>query len=404
MTKKLSTLLISCCSLTLLAGSITLSPPAFAVLPSLIDASADLLVETTPPDEQAIDNTTPNLELIPYITDTDRSQNVHTTVEDIKADVVNTSSEKITNPDDVSGYVDILLLGTEESSSVTTEPLPPEPASSDEEPATIAETNTEDKTKADTADEKIIALASESSSKANDLQQALSELKPETQAGLEELTKALHTEHRTIAQELQDEAELSLSDLGLLWQAAVERSGTIRFAIEKLSRRSATGKVDDEHGFTKRVVQSMAKLGGVAGSMWTGTPAGVMSGSLVNQLISGAPDNTSVISKVTDADMLILAKEVEALQTEVIQGYYQYKHTRELWKLSQKGKREVALFYDNLDTSASEAQALLPVLESLMSSISQEESEYRQNFVSARNNLSLLVGADAIIALEKSTQ
>ncbi len=365
----------------LLALTLSLSSlsNSYAVLPSLIDAPSDLLVDT--------DTSEPNLNISPAVTKPDHSET------------------KANNPlhQIEAGAFNPFATPSEPESQTLKVSEPPEPIN-DTEPLedSVAVTETEPTTESEeTTDENIIALASESQSADDSLKEALAELKPETQSGLEELTKLLHQEHRTIAQELRDAEELAVSDLALLWQAAVERSGTIRFAIEKLSRRTATGDIQTGPGFTQRMVQSMARLGGVAGSLWTGTPAGVMGGSLVEQMVSGDPSN-SAISRITDADMLILAKEVEHLQSAVISSYYEYKHAHGLWKLSQKAKRELSTFYDALDPNTTETSAMRPVLDSMFDGITQEEETYKQDYISARNSLSLMVGADAILALEQN--
>ncbi len=235
-------------------------------------------------------------------------------------------------------------------------------------------------------------------------EEALSRLDPKTRETLEKLTETLHLQHRAIYNELRDEEELATVDIAMLWQAAVERSGTIRYAIEKLSHTTATGEPVGEDSFTKRIMSGVAQLGGIAGSMWTGTPAGVIGGGLMNDLISGDP-SVSAMTRVTDADMLILAKEVEALQSDLIRKYYQYRHAEEQWQLSREAHRTLSAYYEQVGaTDDPAAGALKPVIDALYQDIRNEEDEARRTYISARNALSLLVGRDAIVALEKSRQ
>jgi outer membrane protein TolC len=100
--------------------------------------------------------------------------------------------------------------------------------------------------------------------------------------------------------------------------------------------------------------------------------------------------------------MLILAKEVDALQSQVIETYYQYRHTQERWKLSQEAIRvlDQARGPDGASV-APELQALLPVMDSLHQSAQQDEASCKQAFVNARNALGLLVGGEALVALEQ---
>jgi hypothetical protein len=55
-----------------------------------------------------------------------------------------------------------------------------------------------------------------------------------TQADLGKLYSAIHEAEHTINADVRDEEELSAKNLAMLWQAAVERSATIRYAIEKI--------------------------------------------------------------------------------------------------------------------------------------------------------------------------
>lgn len=235
-----------------------------------------------------------------------------------------------------------------------------------------------------------------------------SKLSPETQAELKRLGNALHEQNQAIYNELKDDEELSVKDIAMLWQAAVERSGTIRYAIEKLSRRDATGKPVANDSFTKRMLQSIARVGGVAGSVWSGNPAGILGGNMVEEMMRGNPQDPAM-AKVTDADMLILAKEVESLQSQVIESYYEYRHAQERWKISQQATESLQKFHEKFNDPDTPAQkpehlALQPLVESLFQSARQEESSAKQGFVHARNALGLLVGADALVALEQASQ
>jgi hypothetical protein len=176
------------------------------------------------------------------------------------------------------------------------------------------------------------------------IQALLESLNPTAQEDVHQLATAIQGAHRGIGQTIRDEEEEALADIAMLWEAAVSRSGTIRFAIEKLSRKDATGEPVEATGFTKRMVNSIIRLGGVAGSMWTGTPAGVLGGSAIQQAINGDPTH-SALNRVTDADMLILAKEVEALQSDMINRYYEYTHAADQWQLAQQAKRDMALLF-----------------------------------------------------------
>lgn len=234
------------------------------------------------------------------------------------------------------------------------------------------------------------------------IDETASKLTPEARNELNKLSDALHLEDRAIYNELRDDEEDSLSNVGMLWQAAVERSGTIRYAIEKLSRRDATGKPIEGDSFSKRMLQNLVHLSGVAGSMWSGTPAGLIGSNMVQDIMSGSPQD-SALSRVTDSDMVILAKEVESLQAELIRLYYNYQHAKERLSLAQEARSTMARYYDaSTESTRHVSEALQPLMQSLYDSINQDEQSAQQAFNSAKIALSLVVGPDAITAMEQT--
>jgi hypothetical protein len=234
------------------------------------------------------------------------------------------------------------------------------------------------------------------------INEAALKLDPQTRLGLNKLSESLHTEDKAVNNDLRDDEELSITDIGMLWEAAVERSGTIRYAIEKLSRRDATGKPVDNDSFTKRVVQNLVHLGGVAGTMWTGTPAGLIGSNMVQDLISGSPQD-SALSRVTDADMVILAKEVEALQSQLIEQYYTYRQTQERLTMAREASATIEKYYDHaFKTTSANSEVLQPLMQSMLDNAKQEEQKAQQAYSSSRSALSMLVGVDAIAALDQT--
>jgi hypothetical protein len=220
-----------------------------------------------------------------------------------------------------------------------------------------------------------------------------------TQHSLGLQTRQLQEQDNAIYNELRDEEELSTADIGMLWEAAVERSGTIRYAIEKLSRKDATGQPVGKDNFSKKIVNNLIHLSGVAGSMWTGTPAGLIGSNLVQNIVT---DNTDPsLNFVTDADMVILAKEVEKLQSQVIDGYYHYRHAKEQLKVSGDALQTLSKQYSTL-TLPDRQSAFLPLLDSVYTNLKASHKQIEGEFEASKVALSLLVGADALAALEKT--
>jgi hypothetical protein len=225
-------------------------------------------------------------------------------------------------------------------------------------------------------------------------------------ADLAKLYELLHAQDRRVGNELRDEAEVTLQDIAMLWQAAIERSATLRYAIDRMSYRDLSGKPVKEDSTTKKILKSLAQVGGAAGAMWTGSPASLMGGNLVQEMLQD-PDNAQLQSRVTDADMLLLAKEIENLQNQMIQAYFHYRHAKESAQLNRDAVLTLNRYQDQYqhqaetrpDTAAT-VQAVTPLLTSLVDSATQEALTSQQELAATRNALALIVGPEAVVALE----
>jgi hypothetical protein len=228
-------------------------------------------------------------------------------------------------------------------------------------------------------------------------------LDPETKASVNTLSGVIHEQDQLIDNEIRDEETEAFSNIGMLWSAAVEHNHTIRYTVEKLSRRDATGKPVANDTVSKRLLQSLVNLGGVAGTMWTGTPASLIGSNMVQGMMAGNPSE-SALSRVTDADMVILAREVDTLQTRLITLYYNYQQAQERLKLTREANAVVTQAYHHAvsKTDANQA-ALQPLMQSMQESARQNEHAAQQALISAQNELSILVGPEAINALDKKT-
>jgi hypothetical protein len=197
--------------------------------------------------------------------------------------------------------------------------------------------------------------------------------------------------NRRIQNELVDEEPALAKDLAILWQAAVERNSTIRFAIEKLSRRDATGKSTADP-WSKKLIGSLVNLGGVAGSVLTQSPVGILGSGVVQEAMASGPPDPSRLP-VTDADMVILAKSLDHLQTQLFETYLTYMREQRLLKVSQEAHRQIQ---QQLTQSTSDAA------ETLLDITQQDVQRHQQACASAKTALTLITGPEAVMALEQA--
>lgn len=231
--------------------------------------------------------------------------------------------------------------------------------------------------------------------------ETLENMSPETRKELKRIAGSMHEQARIISNELKDDQEMALTDISLLWQAAVENSGTIRLAIDKLSRRDETGKPLQKESFTKNIARNALRLGGAAASAVTASPAAVMSGGAIEDLLLNSP-TSSAYAQVTDADMVILAKEIEKLQSEVITQYYQYRNTQDRFKMAQEARETMNRYFDDMMSEKKLPESTKMRAEMMLETARQEELKAKQHFLNARSELAFTVGSDVIEAMEAS--
>lgn len=225
-----------------------------------------------------------------------------------------------------------------------------------------------------------------------------------TRKQLEVLSAAMHQEARAIGNDLRDDEEVAAADIAMLFQAAVERNDTIRFAINTLSRRDETGQPVQDEGTLKQVAKGLTRLAGAGASMVTGNPAGVLGADMVNQMLSSGTDPYQ--HRVTDADMVILAREIDKLQWGVIEKYYGYRYAKERLQLAEEARRTLDKTMDRaIKENPAEADTPMgTIMTTLVETAEQDEAQAKQSYTTARNELSLLTGPDAILALEQVKQ
>ena len=133
-------------------------------------------------------------------------------------------------------------------------------------------------------------------------------------------------------------AGVLLADLQILWEAAVEKSETIRFAIVKLSNPDGE---EAKVSLVKRILSPIANIAPVVGiglSDPVSATGAMFGGELINSIISDDRRVNERFSKVTDADLVMLAQETDALQEKLVILYYNYRLSANRIKTSIKFK------------------------------------------------------------------
>ena len=238
--------------------------------------------------------------------------------------------------------------------------------------------------------------------------QFLDALPPEQQVILKRNETQWVTSIQRIRDNTLDTAEQQGKDMNLLWQAAVYRSQPIRYAIEKLSRQDASGKPVKNKTGLKRLINTTAQVGGAAASIVSGTPIGLLSGALVNDIVNQS--NTSSTRPVTDADMVILARAVDNLQQELLDLYLTYKQSKDVLAL-QKGKLAileqtyaVARKNEAAKATTTDFNPSEQLMRYVLNDAKQSTQRAEQSFQQAQHSLGLKVGEEALLLLDQGSQ
>lgn len=199
--------------------------------------------------------------------------------------------------------------------------------------------------------------------------------------------------------DLDDEKPEFLSDLKVLWEAAVERSETIRFAILKLSNPDGE---QDKSGIVKKILTPLASVAPLIGAGSPDPVAGtsaIFGGSLLGSVLSDNSAFNAHLSKVTDSDLVLLAQEIDNLQQKLVTLYYNYLNSCERLELADKILENRYKYYQQVQKSTPE---VISVADVFYREAIDMQYKTRQELLSSRAALEQFVGSQALNAVDKN--
>ncbi len=202
-----------------------------------------------------------------------------------------------------------------------------------------------------------------------------------------------------ISSEIDEEKEEVLADLQILWGATVEKSETLRFAILKLS--NPEGEVE-KTGVVKKILSPVASIAPIIGLGLSDpvTATGAMfGGGLLSSILSDDSKLNAHFTKVTDADLVLLAQETDSLQEKLVVLYYEYLNSIMNLKANDKTVKQNSEYLKVMQGLTFDLSCLANVFyeETL-------DSQYknRQNVLNKRVALEQFVGNEALVAIDKN--
>ena len=200
-----------------------------------------------------------------------------------------------------------------------------------------------------------------------------------------------------ISKELEIDYNEMLGDLSLLWQGAAMRSDTIKFAIYKLSNPD---KDKPDSSAVKKVLTTIAGMSTMIGA-GMGNPvlasAALIGGNTLGIMSTDTKALNYKYTQVTDADMIILVRKVEELQQKVVDMYYDYLTSRELYNMTTA---MVTRSYNNYKSSQSLSKPVILMTDTFYREALDEQQKARGDFFEKRSRLEQLVGNDVFRQFE----
>lgn len=192
--------------------------------------------------------------------------------------------------------------------------------------------------------------------------------------------------------------------LQMLWQAAVSQSAPIRLALERIQQPTQAMAQKTSGEKVSDVARGVVKLGALTGSMLTGSPLGLMSGQVLDQALRPVDSPGKVVSQLpmNDTDIVLLTKEIELLQHQLIARYTTYRHWTRLAYQAQKAKRETYQDFqaayqalcqqEGLATMDAEHHPVVQLMQAQFDQLAEQVTTYHQHALQAREALVLMVG------------
>ncbi|MEI8378167.1 MAG: hypothetical protein WCF95_06480 [bacterium] len=200
--------------------------------------------------------------------------------------------------------------------------------------------------------------------------------------------------------ELKDEEEGILSDLRILWQYSVENSETIKFAIYKLSNPKGDLKNVDESKVKKLLKPIAGITPFVAATAGNAMAAGgsIIGGTFLNDILNEDKYNKR-LEKVTDADLVILAKAIEELQNKLVTSYYEYITAKKILAYADINLQNRKQLCDVLGNVSEET---IVIADTFYREALTRQKQAQESLLLKRAALEQLVGNDAILLIEKN--
>lgn len=202
-----------------------------------------------------------------------------------------------------------------------------------------------------------------------------------------------------ISYELDLDSNKTNADLSILWNAATERSETMKYTIYKLSNPD-----EDKPNETaiKKIIKPIANIASLAGASVSSDPfmatGALIGGGLINAFSQDDKEYNYKFSKVSDADMVLLVRKIDDLQKKLLDLYTDYKTKQKLYEMSEENLAKREEIYKSSQNKSKEELVIADVYyRNAKTQVQRAQDEY----LVSRAILENLVGKDALSKIEE---
>lgn len=206
-----------------------------------------------------------------------------------------------------------------------------------------------------------------------------------------------------ISGEMEADSTKILSDLSILYNGAIQRSETIRYAIYKLSNPEED---KPNEGAVKKILKPIASFSSIAGTALSDNPymatGALIGGSLIGAMTSDDKRVNYKFTKVNDADMVVLVRKIDELQKKLLFLYMDYISSKELYNMALDNLQKRKIMYETMQKEGSREELI--IADSFYRNAQEYASSAKAKYDLSRTILENLTGKEALETIEKSNQ
>lgn len=206
-----------------------------------------------------------------------------------------------------------------------------------------------------------------------------------------------------ISGEMESDSARLLSDLSILYNGAIQRSETIRYAIYKLSNPEED---KPNEGAVKKILKPIASFSSIAGTALSDNPymatGALIGGSLIGAMTSDDKKVNYKFTKVNDADMVVLVRKIDELQKKLLFLYMDYVSNKELYSMALDDVNKRKIMYEETQKNGSREELI--IADTYYRNSQENLIKVKAKFDLSRTILENLTGKEALGEIEKSNQ